>query len=179
MGLVAVLAGATTAKKRFISNIWELLDDWINIVPINPDLIESFQQNLTKDSTIIDIIIDQDNLKDIIKQEFEWLQTELTQTINSPIVSSHCDLLSGNIIIPKNFPLDEQSTTSSSSFNLPSIENNPIKFIDYEYMLPAPRAFDIANHLAEWQGFNCDRSAIPGTINIKPSIGQLVSWIFE
>ena len=28
-------------------------------------------------------------------------------------------------------------------------------------MLPAPRAFDIANHLAEWQGFNCDRSAIP------------------
>ena len=64
-------------------------------------MIESFQQNLTKDSTIIDIIIDQDNLKDIIKQEFEWLQTELTQTINSPIVSSHCDLLSGNIIIPK------------------------------------------------------------------------------
>ena len=38
------------------------------LFPINPDLIESFQQNLTKDSTIIDIIIDQDNLKDIIKQ---------------------------------------------------------------------------------------------------------------
>ena len=172
-GTSSSTSGATTAKKRFISNIWELLDDWINIVPINPDLIESFQQNLTKDSTIIDIIIDEDNLKDIIKQEFEWLQTELTQTINSPIVSSHCDLLSGNIIIPKNFPLDEQSTTSSSSFNLPSIENNPIKFIDYEYMLPAPRAFDIANHLAEWQGFNCDRSAIP-----EPSISNpvLVNW---
>ena len=67
MGLVAVL-GATTAKKRFISNIWELLDDWINIVPINPDLIESFQQNLTKDSTIIDIIIDQDNLKTLLNK---------------------------------------------------------------------------------------------------------------
>lgn len=70
------------------------------------------------------------------------------------------------------FPLDEP-ISSSSSFNLPSIENNPIKFIDYEYMLPAPRAFDIANHLAEWQGFNCDRSAIP-----EPSISNpvLVNW---
>ncbi|CAX40669.1 choline kinase, putative [Candida dubliniensis CD36] len=162
----------SSAKKKFISNIWELLDDWINIVPINPDLIESFQQNLSKHSSKNDdiIIIDQDNLKDIIKQEFEWLHNELTKSINSPIVSSHCDLLSGNIIIPQNFKFDDKQTLSSS---LPSIENNPIKFIDYEYMLPAPRAFDIANHLAEWQGFNCDRSAIPEPSKSNP---VLINW---
>ncbi|KAL6451397.1 Etnk1 Ethanolamine kinase 1 [Candida maltosa Xu316] len=148
-------------KKKFISNIWELLDDWISIVPLNPDLISSFQQNL-KDGTIVT----EENLKDIIKEEFAWLQNQVTTAVNSPVVSSHCDLLSGNIIIPKNFAFDDIE-------KLPSIETNPIKFIDYEYMLPAPRAFDIANHLAEWQGFNCDRSAIP-----EPSINNptLVNW---
>ena len=81
-------------KKKFISNIWELLDDWINIVPVNEDLISSFQQNLPNET------VTEDNLKDIIKKEFSWLTKTLTTSSNSPTVSSHCDLLSGNIIIP-------------------------------------------------------------------------------
>ena len=147
-------------KKKFISNIWELLDDWINIVPVNEDLISSFQQNLPNET------VTEDNLKDIIKKEFSWLTKTLTTSSNSPTVSSHCDLLSGNIIIPTDVEFEKIN-------NLPTIANNPIKFIDYEYMLPAPRAFDIANHLAEWQGFNCDRSAIP-----VPSYSNetLVTW---
>ncbi|KAI5960795.1 uncharacterized protein KGF55_004365 [Candida pseudojiufengensis] len=144
-------------KKRFISNIWELINDWIEIVPINPDLIDSFRSNLPG------VEVNENNLIEVIKNEFNWLKSTL-ESVKSPIVSSHCDLLSGNVIIPDKLE-DYQ--------NLPSIESNPVKFIDYEYMLPAPRAFDIANHFAEWQGFDCDRTAIP-----EPSINNpvIVKW---
>ncbi|KAI5958137.1 hypothetical protein CANMA_004291 [Candida margitis] len=147
-------------KKRFISNIWELIDEWIEIVPVNPELIASFQQHLHED-------VNEGNLKEVVKKEFHWLKNIL-EAVKSPIVSSHCDLLSGNVIIPEDF---ESNFYTGQS--LPSVEQNPIKFIDYEYMLPAPRAFDIANHLAEWQGFNCDRSAIPEPTNSNPVI---VKW---
>lgn len=36
-----------------------------------------------------------------------------------------------------------------------------MSFIDYEYTMPAPAAFDIANHFSEWAGFECDFSALP------------------
>ena len=59
-------------------------------------------------------------------------------------VFSHCDLLSGNVIV-----------TDDSSKDM------FVDFIDYEYAMPAPAAFDIANHFAEWGGFECDYTAIP------------------
>ena len=36
-----------------------------------------------------------------------------------------------------------------------------VSFIDYEYSTPAPAAFDIANHFAEWGGFDCDYTVLP------------------
>jgi ethanolamine kinase len=42
-----------------------------------------------------------------------------------------------------------------------SDEIAPVNFIDYEYAVPAPAAFDIANHLAEWIGYDCDYSMTP------------------
>ena len=45
-------------------------------------------------------------------------------------------------------------------------------------MLPAPRAFDIANHLAEWQGLIVI-DLLYRNHQYQTSIGQLVSWIFE
>ncbi|KAI3404773.2 hypothetical protein KGF56_002403 [Candida oxycetoniae] len=157
-------------KKRFISNIWELIDDWIEIVPVNPELIASFQQHLN-------IEVNELNLKDVVKGEFHWLQKTL-EAVNSPIVSSHCDLLSGNIIVPEDYnekvySYDNDNDNDDNNNNntpLPDVEFNPVKFIDYEYMLPAPRAFDIANHFAEWQGFDCDRSAIPEPSIDNPTI---------
>lgn len=148
-------------KKRYISNIWELIEDWINIVPLVPALIESFKENS-------DVPIDEDNMRQVVMNEFNWLKEKLTTHIVSPTVSSHCDLLSGNIIIPS------EDLLNTEFGKLPSLEENPIKFIDYEYMLPAPRSFDIANHLAEWQGFECDRASIP-----EPTFENetLVKWV--
>lgn len=36
-----------------------------------------------------------------------------------------------------------------------------MNFIDYEYATPSPAAFDIANHFAEWGGFDCDYNMMP------------------
>ncbi|CAK3986582.1 ethanolamine kinase [Lecanosticta acicola] len=57
----------------------------------------------------------------------------------------HHDLLCGNVIV------DESSTA----------KEKPVSFIDYEYATPGPAAFDIANHLAEWAGYDCEHDAVP------------------
>ena len=36
-----------------------------------------------------------------------------------------------------------------------------VRFIDYEYAVPCPAAFDLANHFAEWGGFECDYNLLP------------------
>lgn len=36
-----------------------------------------------------------------------------------------------------------------------------VHFIDYEYAVPSPAAFDIANHFAEWGGYDCDYGMMP------------------
>lgn len=36
-----------------------------------------------------------------------------------------------------------------------------MNFIDYEYATPSPAAFDIANHFAEWGGYDCDYNMMP------------------
>lgn len=73
-----------------------------------------------------------------LQTELRWLEARLHNV--SPPVACHSDLLAGNII---------------------TSENRSVSFIDYEYLMIAPRAFDIANHLMEWQGFVCERSRIP------------------
>jgi len=59
-------------------------------------------------------------------------------------ILGHCDLLCGNVII-----LPQRGDTAE------------VNFIDYEYATPAPAAFDLANHFAEWGGFDCDFNVLP------------------
>lgn len=58
-------------------------------------------------------------------------------------VISHSDLLCGNIIMQDDG------------------EEQDVNFIDYEYAVPAPAAFDLANYFSEWGGFECDFNALP------------------
>jgi ethanolamine kinase len=48
-----------------------------------------------------------------------------------------------------------------SQVTSPSSDVETVSFIDYEYAVPSPAAFDIANHFAEWGGFDCDYSVLP------------------
>jgi ethanolamine kinase len=66
-------------------------------------------------------------------------------------VFAHCDLLSANVII-----LPQPDKLSTSSDDVESVH-----FIDYEYATPSPAAFDIANHFAEWGGYDCDYDMLP------------------
>lgn len=141
--------------KKTINSIWDLIEDWIQIVPANDTLVAIFKSNLPSQDVTLD------NIHEVILGEFRWLKSTLLRSSKSPVVVSHCDLLSGNIIIPEDAEFTQTLSESNPVSPLPALYQNPIRFIDYEYMLPAPRAFDIANHFAEWQGFDCNRAAIP------------------
>lgn len=96
-----------------------------------------------------------------MKSELGWIQKEIG-ALGGPMVVAHCDLLAGNVIIPADW---EPSTAKNSELE--------VSFIDYEYSMKAPRAFDIANHFMEWQGFDCKRELIPSPDAQNP---VLLTW---
>lgn len=73
---------------------------------------------------------------------------------------AHCDLLSGNVVV---LPRSSKTTSNGESNGELNGKTNveSVNFIDYEYATPAPAAFDLANHFAEWSGFDCDFSVLP------------------
>jgi len=110
------------------SLVWKTIEHWLSLVP------ETYSD------------IDQDKKwkqiggKDKIEQEL-LLMKQMASDSRSPIVFSHNDLLSGNIIVNE--------------------ETDEIRFIDFEYAGPNYQAFDIANHFNEWAGFEADYSRYP------------------
>jgi ethanolamine kinase len=108
----------------------------------------------------------QSERRDQLMQELEGLVELLGDTPgvggSNPFVFAHCDLLSGNVIIepsPSSAAASRRSSASSASDEPETAAC--VSFIDYEYATPAPAAFDIVNHFAEWGGFECDYSAMP------------------
>lgn len=95
--------------------------------------------------TISDVAIMEKILNFELKQEMKELMTlspsnatclqsnDNDQIDCDFIVLGHCDLHSGNIMIGKGM-----------------VEEEKMYFIDLEYALPVPAAYDIANHFNEW-----------------------------
>ncbi|KAG9783402.1 Ethanolamine kinase [Exophiala dermatitidis] len=118
-------------------NIWEVMQKWTDALPCDTP-----KQSARK----------------------ELLQNELNRSIRdldsgrgpgtNGLVFGHCDLLSANVIMLP--PKDKNSFSSISGDG--TIE---VSFIDYEYATPCPAAFDIANHFAEWGGYDCDYNMLP------------------
>ncbi|OQO04984.1 hypothetical protein B0A48_08002 [Cryoendolithus antarcticus] len=114
-----------------IPNIWTVTASWIAALPSTTPSDASRQSTLST--------------------ELSYLRTRFEQTpglFSRPYIFAHCDLLSGNVI--RQQPSSDTLTTT-----------RPVNFIDYEYATPAPAAFDLANHFAEWGGFACEYSALP------------------
>jgi ethanolamine kinase len=129
-----------------IPNVWTTMQRWILALPTST----------TAQST----------RRDQLMTELKSLTKLLVDTPGvggaSPFVFAHCDLLSGNVIIEPSTSSAPVSRRSSASGG--SEEPEPaatVSFIDYEYATPAPASFDLANHFAEWGGFDCDYSAMP------------------
>lgn len=152
----AVLPGKPTP------NIWDVMQKWITALSEN-----------TPEETA---------RKGRLQEEFKWLVGQLGDAVgvdNQALVFGHCDLLCGNVIMepspstPSEPPSPSPQTSMAStpttmtsaagSFALadPNTSNAVVSFIDYEYATPCPAAFDIANHFAEWGGFDCDFSVLP------------------
>ncbi|XP_065849768.1 probable ethanolamine kinase [Euphorbia lathyris] len=66
---------------------------------------------------------------------------ELTSCLDAPVVFSHNDLLSGNLMLNE--------------------DEDKLYIIDFEYGSYSYRGFDIGNHFNEYAGYDCDYSLYP------------------
>ncbi|KAE8325478.1 kinase-like domain-containing protein [Aspergillus sergii] len=90
-----------------------------------------------------------------LQKELEWAISELDDGKGigeDGLVFAHCDLLCANVIA---VPSSNAPVTSAGE------PTTTVQFIDYEYATPSPAAFDIANHFAEWGGYDCDYNMMP------------------
>ncbi|PSK40310.1 Ethanolamine kinase 2 [Elsinoe australis] len=129
-------------------NLWSVLQSWIDALPAQSDT----QRQRIKSLQI----------------EFDTLKARLMKTsglYGKDYIFSHCDLLCGNVIV-------QSSRCTNGHGN--GAAKPQIGFIDYEYATPAPAAFDIANHFAEWGGFECDYSTMPTKSQRREFIQQYV-----
>ncbi|KAI1870063.1 hypothetical protein JX265_006233 [Neoarthrinium moseri] len=113
-------------------NVWTVMQKWILALPTKTDAQRERQSQL--------------------QSELAKLIEDLSQRPGlgkNGLVFAHCDLLSGNVIVEPKGATNWQGSPVS------------VNFIDYEYATPSPAAFDVANHFAEWGGFDCDFSVLP------------------
>ncbi|KAG0639714.1 kinase-like domain-containing protein [Tuber brumale] len=119
--------------------LWTVLQKWISAIPSDTD-----EEKARKES---------------LQEEYERLLTSIDEggyglkglDGGVGLVMGHCDLLSGNVIIPP------QEGGPSGSRDVV----REVHFIDYEYSTPCERAFELANHFSEWGGLECDYSRLP------------------
>lgn len=137
------IANNNNKQQDFAKTLWDLLESWISVMP----------EKVIKSHT-----------KQQLLSELEWIKKEIGQK-GGPMVVAHCDLLAGNVIVPEDWQPSKSNSSSSSDLT--------VSFIDYEYAMNAPRAFDIANHFLEWQGFDCRKELIP-----EPELDNpvLINW---
>ena len=118
-------------------NIWTVMLRWVKALPCDTPAQQGRQKQL--------------------RRELERSCTELDSKDSlgkHGFVFGHCDMLSANVIVlpdTKHSPASANGTTVAKD----------VAFIDYEYAVPCPAAFDIANHFAEWGGYDCDYNMLP------------------
>ncbi|KAI2621080.1 ethanolamine kinase [Hypoxylon sp. NC1633] len=123
------------APRKPSPNIWTVMQKWIFALPTKTDAQRTRQADLQRELTrLIEELSERPGLGE------------------NGLVFAHCDLLSGNVIVEPPGPGGVKQSDSHET---------SVSFIDYEYATPSPAAFDLANHFAEWGGFECDHSVLP------------------
>ena len=121
------------ASRSPTPNIWTVMQRWVLVLPVGTEA--------------------EKKRKLLLQKELEKSFLELDDTSglgHEGLVFGHCDLLSANVIVlPSTSPASQRPSTET------------VSFIDYEYAIPCPAAFDIANHFAEWGGYDCDYNMLP------------------
>ncbi|KAK0740108.1 kinase-like domain-containing protein [Schizothecium vesticola] len=112
-------------------SVWSTAKKWLDAIPDQPR-----RSNANKDK---------------LYEDFDFLIEKLLLSRSAPDlhVLGHGDLLSGNIIL-----IQEEEPVSDG-------KAATARFIDYEHATYCPQAFELANHFAEWAGFECDYTKLP------------------
>ncbi|KAK2045897.1 choline/ethanolamine kinase [Colletotrichum somersetense] len=140
------------APGKPVPNLWTVMQKWILALPTNTQVQRDRQDKLQK--------------------ELEYIVKEFSQRPGlgvDGLVFAHCDLLSGNVIVLPNSGLSSKGGRKEAT----------VTFIDYEYATPSPAAFDIANHFAEWGGFDCDYNVLPTKSQRREFIDEYVRTYFR
>ncbi|KAG8157468.1 hypothetical protein KVR01_012852 [Diaporthe batatas] len=95
--------------------------------------------------------------KEELRLDLDYLVDRVlgTDPPGQALVLGHGDLLPANVIVQQVAQGESNGLTASR------IPPGIVKFIDYEHACFCPRAFDLANHFAEWAGFECDYTRLP------------------
>lgn len=133
--------GAELMQSKPRPNVWTVIQKWINALPTRTAAEQTrasqLQRELDRSSQELDV-------KD--------------STGGHGMVFGHCDLLSANVIVLPN----ARAINGSNGAHFETV-----RFIDYEYATACPAAFDIANHFAEWGGYDCDYTMLPNRTTRK------------
>lgn len=120
-------------------NIWSVMQQWVHALPARTEAEKTHRVVLQKE----------------LQRSFEELDHDHGLGY-SGFILGHCDLLSANVIIP---PEDQTEPHGNRSWEKSLMGR--VSFIDYEYAVPCPAAFDLANHFSEWAGYGCDYNLLP------------------
>ena len=142
-------------------NLWTVMQKWILALPTDTE--------------------DERARRADLQRELERLVGELSARPGlgrDGLVFAHTDLLSGNVIVlpPDDAAAAATDPTPSGDVAVAAAAKGvpSVTFIDYEYAVPSPAAFDIANHFAEWGGFDCDMAAMPTAAQRRLFVAEYV-----
>jgi ethanolamine kinase len=137
------------APGKLAPNVWSVMQKWIYAVPAGTDAERKRQATLQTELT--KLVKQFSNRPGLGQNGVRCrISVQYGDANVLQLVFAHCDLLSGNVIVQ---PRKEGATKPT--------DVEIVSFIDYEYATPSPAAFDIANHFAEWGGFDCDFTVLP------------------
>lgn len=134
-------------------NVWSIMQKWVSALPSKTETQKTRRIRLQDE---IERSFDELDNANGLGNSGVWAYKRLTwlELMCWQFVFAHTDLLSANVIV-----LPEEAGETDT-------ETETVNFIDYEYATPAPAAFDIANHFAEWAGYDCDYNRL-GTRSVR------------
>ena len=125
---------------------WDVLRDWWRLAG---RAAEETSRDGLRETSLLRAFGELGTLVGTLGDVIDALERECA-SVASPTVTLHNAALSGNFLVPADWrptgPDDPPPTT---------------RLIDFEYACVGPRGFDVANHFAEYAGFECDWSKLP------------------
>ena len=137
LGLPANVSPKHVSPKRVAPQTWDIMRSW--------HAAASSGAAATRDPRLAALGLDG------MARDVDALEAATARAADAPTVLLHNDALAGNVMLPAGYRPGSRSRHEPPTVTL----------IDFEYSCYGPRGFDLANHLIEHAGFECDWRALP------------------